>query len=193
MLRAAAASLPALLLVLAAPVHASSVTVTLSVNASITFPYDEPAFTLHACSVSVPSGANAGDVLDAAVSAGCIGAWSSISDPTFGRFVHGITAAGNSDSTDGRNEYSARFLCGAFPPPNPGGSVLFSSYGFAVNGAAAATGIDGYTVAAGDAIQFHYIVDTCTNANSLAFVALGTWPESPVLLQGTAATDPGPL
>jgi hypothetical protein len=192
--RALAAAVPTLLLLLlASPVHAANVTVTLSVNASITFPYDEPAFTLHSCAVSVPTGSDGGDVLDAAVTAGCIGNWSAIVDPTFGRLLHGITAAGASDSTDGRNEYSARFLCGAFPPPKPGGSILFASYGFAINGAAAATGIDGYTVAAGDSIEFHYIVDTCTNANSLAFIALGTWPESPVPLQGTAATDPGTL
>lgn len=180
-------------LVLAAPARAASVTVTLSVNASVTFPYDEPAFTLHSCAVSVPAGSNGGDVLDAAVSAGCIAAWTSIADPTFGRFLHGVTAAGGTDSTDGRNEYTARFLCGAFPPPNPGGSALFASYAFAVNGAAAATGIDGYSAAAGDAIQFHYIVDSCSNANTLAFLAAGTWPESPVPLQGTRATDPGSL
>src|SRR5688572_21662231 len=91
-----------------APAGASgSVTVALEVNASVTFPYDEPAFTA-SCSVTVASGANAGDVLDAAAASGCIDGWSSITDPTFGRFLHGIAEAGSTDSTDGRNEYSAR-------------------------------------------------------------------------------------
>jgi hypothetical protein len=193
-MRLAAASVLLLATALAAaPAHASgTVTVTLSVNASITFPYDEPAFTT-SCSVTVPDGSSAGDVLDAAATSGCIDGWTAITDPNFGRFLHGITQAGSAESTDGRNEYTARFVCGLFPPPNPGGSLLFASWGFGVDDAAAPTGIDGYTVADGDALQFHYIVDSCTNGNTLAFLLAGTWPTSPVLLEGSAATDPGTL
>lgn len=190
---AASLLLLATALAAAVPAHATgSLTATLEVNASVTFPYDEPAFTT-SCSVTVPEGSDAGDLLDAAVTSGCIAAWDAIADPNFGRFLHGITQAGSTESTDGRNEYTARFVCGAFPPPNPGGSLLFASWGFGVNDAAAPTGIDGYTVADGDAIQFHYIVDSCTNGNTLAFLFAGTWPTSPVLLEGTPATDPGSL
>jgi hypothetical protein len=188
----ALAALP-LLLLACAPVGATDdVTVTLAVNASITFPYNEPAFTLAPCSVTVPAGSDGGDVLDAAAANGCIGNWTSINDATFGRFVHGITQAGSTAATDGRNEYSARFLCGAFTL-NPGGSLLFASWGFGLDGGAAPTGIDGYAAAAGDAIVFHYIVDTCANADALAFAFTGVWPTSPVLLQGDATTDPGTL
>src|ERR1044072_945821 len=113
-MRLAAASVLLLATALAAaPAHASgTVTVTLSVNASITFPYDEPAFTT-SCSVTVPDGSNAGDVLDAAAADGCIGDWTAITAPNFGRFLHGITQANSTESTDGRNEYTARFLRGA--------------------------------------------------------------------------------
>jgi hypothetical protein len=177
----------------ALPAHATgTVTVSLSVNASLTFPYDEPAFVA-SCNVTVLDGSTAADVLDQAKADGCIADWSAIDDPTFGRFLHGITKAGSTESTDGRNEYTARFLCGLFPPPNPGGSLLFSAWGFGIDGAAAPTGIDGYTVADGDAIQFHYIVDTCTNADNLSFIVAGTWPTSPILLEGNADTEPGAL
>jgi hypothetical protein len=188
----ALATLPLLLLAAAPATASGNVTVTLAVNASLTFPYDEPAFTLAPCSVSVPAGSNGGDVLDAAAANGCIGAWGFITDPTFGRFVHGITKANSTTSTDGRNEYSARFLCGA-STLHPGGSLLFASWGFGLNGGAAPTGIDGYAAAAGDALQFHYIVDTCANADSLAFAFTGLWPTLPVPVQGNAVTDPGTL
>jgi hypothetical protein len=190
---AASLLLLATALAAAGPAHATgTVTATLQVNASLTFPYDEPAFTT-SCSVTVPDGSSAGDLLDAAQDSGCIAGWTAIDDPNFGRFLHGITRANSTESTDGRNEYTARFVCGLFPPPNPGGSLLFASWGFGVNDAAAPTGIDGYTVADGDAVQFHYIVDSCTNANTLAFLLAGTWPTLPVLVEGTPDTDPGSL
>jgi hypothetical protein len=187
----ALAALPLLLLAAAPATASGSVTVTVAVDASLTFPYNEPAFTRALCFVTVPAGSHGGDVLDAAVASGCLGGWSFLTDATFGRLVHGITQAGSTTSTDGRNEYRARFLCGA--TSTLGGSLLFAAWGFGLNGAAAPTGIDGYTVSAGDALQFAYVVDTCTNANSLAYFTAGTWPTSPVLLAGNSLTDPGTL
>ncbi|HEX2066964.1 MAG TPA: hypothetical protein VHI93_09150 [Candidatus Thermoplasmatota archaeon] len=193
-MRTSALALPLLLLAAApAPSAATTdVTVTLAVNASLTFPYDEPAFTLAPCSVTVPAGSDGGVVLDAAAASGCVGGWEAIDDPAFGRFVHGITQAGSADSTDGRNEYTARFLCGA-AAANPGGSLLFAAWGFGLNGAASSTGIDDYAAAAGDALVFHYIVDSCAVVGSLTFIFTGLWPTLPIPVEGDCRTDPGAL
>lgn len=177
-------------LIIAPPIQASStVTVALAINATATFPFNEPAFEA-SCEIEVAGGADAGDVLDAAAAEGCIAAWTSTTHPTFGRFLTGVTKTGTSISTDARNVDTTRFLCGTFPP-NPGGSILYASWFFGVNLLGSDTGIDGYSAAEDDRLEFHYVVDTCTFGLGLPAALAGRGPYSPVPLAGNPTTDPG--
>lgn len=171
------------------PVHATTdITVTLSVNATVTLPFNEPTYAT-SCTVIVPSGSSAADVLDQAVADGCIEAWDSIDyGGSLGRYLTGITAPTLTDSTDARNADTIRFVCGAFGL-NPGGALLYSFWGFAVDGDAPSVGIDNRAVTDGEDVQFHYIVDACPSALYEAFLVAGTWPESLIELQGNAMTE----
>lgn len=171
------------------PVHASAtVTVHLLINGTVTYPFNEPAF-LAICDVEVDAGSDAGDVLDAAAADACIAGWASVMHSEFGRFLTGITKEGLSTSTDARNTDTVRFVCGA--PNNVGGSSLYSFWAFGVNGIGSLTGIDGYSAANNDVVSFHYIVDTCAFATSLAGAVGGIGPISPVPIAGDAGSDPG--
>jgi len=175
-----------LLLALAAPTDAtSSVTVTVGFDASVTFPFDEPAFTSD-CTVTVPSGSDGTDVLDAAVAAGCIDGWDFQTHPTFGTFVTGITGPGGADGTDARGD--AGFVCNA---PTVSGDLFYSFWGIELNGGASPTGVDGYGAADGDSLRFEYVVDTCASVLGLGYAFTGVGPTSPVPLAGDDDTDPG--
>lgn len=184
--------LPAALALLVLPPAAQAppptVTVTLSVDASLTAPFTEPTFTV-SCSVTVAAGSKAAAVLDQAKADGCIGNWTSIDyGGSLGRYLTGITAAGSSDSTDARNAATIRYFCGALAS-HPGGALLYSFWGFAVGGNAPDVGIDSYTIADGDTVAFHYVVDACPPAAYITFLAVGTWPHSPLPLEGTPQSD----
>lgn len=175
-----------LLLALAVPTDATgTATVTVGFDASVTFPYDEPAFTSD-CAVTVPTGSDGSAVLDAAVTAGCIDAWDFEAHPVFGAFVTGITGPGNTDSTDARGD--AGFVCNA---PTVSGDLFYSFWGIELNGGASPTGVDGYRAADGDSLRFEYVVDTCASALGLAYAFTGVGPTSPVPVGGTSDTDPG--
>jgi uncharacterized protein DUF4430 len=164
--------------------------VTLKVHAQVTFPYNEPAFAAE-CTVSVPVGSDGGSVLDQAVGSNCIEAWESITFPCCGRLVTNITKEGSVDATNARNIVETKFLCGTLDQSLQS-SILTSSWIFYINGAGAAVGIDGYQAADGDEIEFLYVVDDCTFARTLA-LSVAAHVDSPVLVGGTAATDPGDL
>lgn len=167
------------------PVHAASdVTVTLTINAAVTFPFDEPAFTT-TCTVTVPAASTADAVLDGA---SCIDGWSSIDyGGSLGRYVTGFQEADASDSTDAGNPDSIRFICGGLQA-NPGGAVLYSFWGFSVDRQAAGVGVDNHVVADGEELQFHYIVDACPSVAYQAYILAGTWPEAPAEFEGNAMT-----
>ena len=189
MRRLAVLAAAGILTAFAVPVHASStVTVHLLVNGTVTYPFNEPAF-LALCDVEVAAGSDAGDVLDAAVADDCITDWDAVTHPELGRFLTGITKEGLTTSTDSRNVDTVRFVCGA--PNNVGGSRLYASWFFGVNGIGSLTGIDGYSAANNDVVSFHYVVDTCTFAASLVAAVGGIGPISPVPIQGDANSDPG--
>lgn len=182
----AVASAALLLLALAAPTDATgTATLTVGFDASLTFPFDEPAFTSD-CTVTVPAGSDGRDVLDAAVTAGCIDAWDFDTHPLFGAFLTGITGPGNADSTDARGD--AGFVCNA---PAVGGDLFYSFWGIEQDGGAAPTGIDGYSANDGDSLRFEYVVDTCASALGLGYAFTGVGPTSPVPLAGNDDTDPG--
>lgn len=190
-MRVILATLP-LLAFLATPVQAGDpITVHLTINASLTAPYDEPAFTA-SCDLQVADGADGSAVLDAAVAADCIGGWDFTTHPDFGRFLTGITKEGLTDSTDARDN-GVRFVCGAFPPPNPGGEPVYSFWGFGLNLGGSPTGLDDYEAADDDKVSFHYAFDTCVSATFLAFVVTGFMPTSPVPIAGNEDTDPDNL
>lgn len=192
-----------LLLATAMPASATTATVTLKVHASITFPFNEPAFTtdgLTTCSISVDAGDDAGDVLDQAVTNGCIDGWDY---DLFGssRFLTEIEGHGEGSPTHQRNTFTA-WPCMFDPIPPENGEIVASSWVFLVNGIAGtvgstvggtAVGIDGYSAASGDVLEFVYVVDTCAFANALAVGLTGVHVDSPVLLPGNALTDPGNL
>ena len=189
-MRLASAAVAVLLMISASlPVQATTdVTVTLTVKATITAPFNEPTFTTH-CSVTVPAGSSAADVLDQAVMDGCVADWDAIDyGGSLGRYLTGITKTSSSDSTDARNADTIRFVCGALAT-HPGGALLYSFWGFAVDGNAPSVGVDNYAVTSGEDVQFHYIVDACPSALYETFLLAGAWPESLIELQGNAMTE----
>lgn len=97
--------------------------------ANVTLDLEALGVDYKACEVAVPVGSNGGDVLDAAVGAGCISSWS-YTDFGFGRFV---------DCIDG--------VCG----------TAATFWEFSVNGVSASFGIDDYHAAPGDVVGFNYV------------------------------------
>lgn len=168
----------------------TTVTVDLHVNASITLPYDEPAFVA-TCPVTVQAGDTVQDVLDQAEQDACIQDWTYTSFD-FGRFVTSIHGPGEPVPTEGRDTDNVNFLCGA--PDGPiADPMFFSFWALFVNGEDPGVGINDHNVANGDQIEFAYIIDTCTFAYSLALFTTGPPPTSPVPLAGNENTDPDTL
>lgn len=91
---------------------------------------------LASCDVSVPAGANVGDVLDAAVATGCIDSWTAIEYPGFGRFVDCINDVCSENVLDLN-------LFGTF-------------WAFYVDDVSASQGIDATFVEAGATYEFTY-------------------------------------
>lgn len=145
----------------------TNVTVHVRIDASLTFPFAEPAFVSE-CDVTVPEGANGSVVLNVA----CITDWAFVEFPCCGRFVTSITGPELSDPTDQRN----------LDDPCPG---FVGYWSFWINGALAATGIDGYTAQDGDLFEMDYAVDEgCTFALSLLAFFTNLDPDSPVPVSG---------
>lgn len=125
----------ATILALALPARAQNVTVYLSVNYS-GFASAQGQTVAGLCPVSVPANGNGGDVLDAAVSEGCITSWSWTTFPSVtGRFVTCISGV----------------CAGAHPP-----DALCWYWIIHENGPPADTGIDGYQAADGDSYAFSF-------------------------------------
>ncbi|MHB8605512.1 MAG: DUF4430 domain-containing protein [Thermoplasmatota archaeon] len=119
--------------VVAAPAHATG-TITVTLGVDYGNPLPDPVHAA-ACTLTVADGANGGDVLDAAVAAGCIRGWTPQSFAGFGRLVQCIdSVAGNQCENDAATTF----------------------WLFSVNGAPTDCGIDGYHAAAGDSIDFAY-------------------------------------
>lgn len=144
------------------------VTVHVRIDASLTAPFDEPAFVA-TCDVAIPAASNGSVVLDAAA---CVDAWTFVEFPCCGRFVTSITGPGETDPTDQRNMDS----------PCPGAVGYWSLF---LGGASATVGIDGYAAADGDAFEFDYFIDEgCTFALTIASFFTNADPDSPVPIRG---------
>lgn len=88
-----------------------------------------------ACTVTVPAGGSAADVLDQATADGCILGWTytTFGDERFVTGVDGLEAVG--------------LTCLAWP-------VACQWWEFQVDGSGASTGVDGHTVTAGETLGF---------------------------------------
>lgn len=140
-----------------------TITVHLRIDASVTFPFNEPAYVSE-CDVDLdPAFSSGGDVLDAA---SCVETWDFV-EFGFGRFVTEI------DGTRQRN----------LDNPCPG---IVGYWSFLVNGRYSDVGIDDYGASNGDGIEFDYTIDEgCLFPISLAsFFVTPVDPDSPVPLQG---------
>lgn len=140
------------LLALAAPATAGPALVNVHFysKAGVATPSLDATETLASCDLVVPRGSDGGNVLAAAVAAGCIDAWTScVGD--YGRFVTSIDGVwGDGVGPDGGD--CAPSTNG--PALGTGMSTLF--WAIEHNGTAAPTGIDGYRAAEGDRYGFVY-------------------------------------
>lgn len=100
-----------------------------SAAVTVTLDVDLAGEDYKTCAVSVPSGATAGDVLDAAVADGCLVLWTYETYPGFGRYVTCIDA-----------------FCGA----------VATYWAFYTDGRYSDLGIDSVRVYGGETLRFNY-------------------------------------
>lgn len=113
---------------LGGPASAAGVSITFTATGT-----NGSAETHAACLLTVSAGADGTDVLDAAVSQGCIGSYGTETDPQFGTFVTEIDGVQDGAGTLGLNCFFWVYF---------------------VNGTPATTGVDGYAAEHGDVVSW---------------------------------------